>query len=87
MTTKTSPSDLTHDATCTSCNTLFACANPHEPEMHQRRRDRGWKDLCPECNKKDMAAWSAHLRTLPETRYSGENENQSTPDGFNRFGR
>lgn len=59
---------MTHDVTCTGCNTLFACSNPHEPEIHQRRRDRGWNDFCPDCNKKDLAAWNAHLRTLPETR-------------------
>jgi hypothetical protein len=79
----------THDVTCTGCGTLFACARGHESELHERRAASGWKDLCPDCNRKDMASWSAHLRTLPETRLAGENENltDSLHDGFNRFGR
>jgi len=57
---------LTHDSTCTDCGTLFACANPHEPEMHQRRRDRGWDDRCQPCNQRDLEAWNRHLGRSPE---------------------
>jgi hypothetical protein len=63
---KTFPSE--HEVICTGCEHLFLCASTHEPELHERRAASGWKDLCPECNRKDMESWYAHLRTLPETR-------------------
>ena len=71
--------DLTHDVTCTGCGTLFACTCVVGTDKHQRRKDRGWKDLCPSCNKADLEAWNAHLRTLPESRVAGESENLTDP--------
>ena len=61
------PTNLPHNVLCTECPAIFSCACTN-PGKHQERRDRGWKVLCPDCNKKDLGNWSEYLKSAPETR-------------------
>jgi hypothetical protein len=58
-------SELTHDVCCTECETLFACAGGHEPEVHEKRAARGWSDPCPSCRQQAHDEMVEYMRAHP----------------------
>lgn len=60
--TQSTTGSPTHDVTCADCGTLYACGRGHEPEIHEIRVARGWRDRCPSCARVNAERF---YRTLP----------------------
>jgi hypothetical protein len=76
-----------HEVQCSDCPNVFLCTNPHEPEIHERRRNSGFHDRCPSCALVARARFYATLPPLTgHPMREPADERRYDPDDEGEFG-